>query len=213
MLDLREIFLFKKHKYIVIDTEACNLNLVSRDNLPWQISWIECKGEEILSEHDYFPFWKNLKVSKGAAIVTHFDYYDYKKKAIDPSIVLDDLIKYIENPEYFIVWHRGIGYDMQILRNFYEMCGREFPSESILSRNIDTNCLSKAYIEEIAIPQNEDFLTWQYKLDNLIKKGLKTNIKRMCELLGIPYNENAHNAFHDIDMCKEIFIKLIYKLS
>jgi hypothetical protein len=213
MLDLRELFLFKKHKYIVIDTEACNLSLVSRNNLPWQISWIECQGENILSEHDYFPWWKNLKVSKQAAIVTHFNYSEYKSKSVEPLVVLNALIPFLENSNYYILWHRGLGYDLQILRNLYERCERKFPVESILNRSIDTNCLSKAYIKEMKLPQNEDFLIWQYKLDNLIEKGLKTNIKRMCELLGIPYSENAHNAFYDIDMCKEIFIKLIYKLS
>jgi hypothetical protein len=34
----------KKQKYICFDFETCNLNLLSPDNKPWQLSYIIAQG-------------------------------------------------------------------------------------------------------------------------------------------------------------------------
>jgi hypothetical protein len=35
----------KKQKYICFDFETCNLNLLSPDNKPWQLSYIIAQGK------------------------------------------------------------------------------------------------------------------------------------------------------------------------
>jgi len=217
MLDLKQLFLFKNQKYIVIDTETEHLNLVLGKNRPWQISWLVCQGKEIKKEYDYYTKINNLKLSEGAAIVTHFNQYDYNSKAVSPQIVFDDLDSFISNPEYYIIWQNGLNFDINILRTFYSICGKELEFNKILPRTIDTSLLSRALLDDIKFPinldSNFDLLVWQYKLKNHLKKGLKTNTKKMCEVLDIPYSENAHNALYDDRMCQQIFIKLLEKLS
>jgi DNA polymerase III epsilon subunit-like protein len=213
MLDLKKIFLEDYAKYIVLDTEACNLNLVSRQNLPWQISWIECKGKFVEKEENHYLWWENLRLSPGAALVTHFNYGYYKSKAVDPKPIAEKFKAVLDDKNTYIVWQNGLRYDDFTIRNWFEACGVKH-SYDYLERSIDTSCLSKAMKEEIKFPRDGDLLEWQFKLANHIRKGLKTSVGVMCKELDIPIDETKqHDALYDIEMTKEIFIKLLYKLS
>lgn len=217
MLELKQQFLYTNQRYIVIDTETEHLNLVRDKNRPWQISWIECCGKDILQEYDYYVRIDDLKLSDGAAMVTKFNYSDYISRAEEPMKVFEELNSFISNPDYFIIWQNGLNFDIYILRTFYKLCGRELDYKNFLPRTIDTSLLSRAFLDNIKFPSDInnylDLLIWQYKLKNHIKKGLKTNTKHMCEILDIPYSEYAHNALYDDKMCQQIFIKLLERLS
>jgi len=237
MINLKELFLEKYQKYIVIDTEACNLNIASKNNLPWQVSWIECSGKNILKEENHYLWWKDgLDMSEGAKIVTHFDYNYYKNLASganvpftifesgeyvekgfeDPKEIAQLLYNRIFEEGFFVIWQNGLRYDAFVIKNWFEKVGISYNFD-FLEKSIDTNFLSRAYKEEIKFPRDgelKELLEWQFKLANHIRKGVKTSIAVMCKELDIPIdNSKQHNALYDILMTKEIFIKLIYKLS
>ena len=69
-------------QFVVFDTETEGLSLTS--SRPWQLSWIVCKGEKILEEHDEFVLYDDLNVSEDAARVTGFDKNNYLAKAKPP---------------------------------------------------------------------------------------------------------------------------------
>jgi DNA polymerase III epsilon subunit-like protein len=78
-------------KFVVFDTETEGLSLTS--SRPWQLSWIVCKGDQILEEHDEFIKYDDLNVSEEAAKVTGFNHTAYLSKAKDPMEVWKNFAK------------------------------------------------------------------------------------------------------------------------
>ena len=103
-----------KQKYLIFDFETCNLNLVSPDNKPWQLSFITCTKNKILEKHDHFLKWENLKVSEGAQKATRFDYTKYRIKSEDPLPILRKFDKLLYDKQYKIVGHNLLGFDIYI---------------------------------------------------------------------------------------------------
>ena len=69
----------KKQKYICFDFETCNLNLLSPDNKPWQLSYIITEGYKTVKEKDCHIKWPDLKRSEEARKITRFDDEKYKR--------------------------------------------------------------------------------------------------------------------------------------
>ncbi len=202
-----------KQKYLIFDFETCNLNLVSSENKPWQLSFIVATKNKITEKHDHFLKWKNLKVSDGAQRATGFDYTKYKIKAEEPLPVLRKFDKLLYDKKYKIVGHNLLGFDVYVHNTLRKSLGLK-SDFSYLDRLIDTNCLAKAYREEIKFDKKDSFLSWQFRLDRYIKKGLKTNLAAMLRELDVQFDKNKlHDSMYDIQMNLEIFRKLIWKVD
>lgn len=204
---------FKKHKkYLVFDYETCGLNLSSLDNKPWQLAFIVFDNGEIKEKVDYYLKWDDLKISDGAKKVTGFKEKVYKSRAIDPLKALDHFEKYFYDKDYLIVGHNIIGFDIYIHNIHRLLCGKK-TDYSYLNRLVDTNCLAKA--DALNIEFNEDnILLWQMKLQKIRKKGIKTNLKSLCQKYDIKFDESKlHDALYDIEQNLKVFQSMLWKIN
>ena len=179
-----------KQKYLIFDFETSNLNLVNPSNRPWQLSFIIATKDKIIEKHDHFLKWKDLKVSEGAKIATRFDYTKYK-----------------------IVGHNLLGFDIYVHNTLRKALGLK-SDFSYLTRLIDTNCLAKAYKEDIKLASKDSLLSWQFRLAGYIKRGLKTNLAAMLREFDIDFDKDKlHDSMYDIQMNLEVFKKLLWKVD
>ena len=202
---------FKKNqKYVVFDFETEGLNL--RHSRPWQLGFIEAEGTTIKNEHDIYIGFEDLAVSADAARITGFSEHTYNKKKKDKVEVLEFFDKFLYNPDYLLIGHNILGYDVYIHNILRKECGKE-TDYSYMVRVIDTNCLSKAY--KMGLKKADGNLTlWQYKLNNYIKKGLKTSQITMLKEFSIPFEANRlHDAVYDVKMTLQLFHKLIWSIE
>jgi DNA polymerase III epsilon subunit-like protein len=206
-----ELLRFKnKQKYIVLDVETEGLNLVSSRS--WQCSWIVAEGKKIVSKHDKYIKWPDLKVSEGAAKVTGFSFEDYSRHAEDPKKCFDELSVYLYNPEYLIIGQNLLGFDVYMINVWRKALGMN-SDYSFLDRIIDTKSLSTAIFKQI-LPDKSNFLSWQYKVLNHREKGLKTSQAFMLKHYNIPHDPKMlHNSLYDVEMTFEIFKKQIYDIE
>jgi len=203
----------KNQKYLCFDFETCHLNLLDIENKPWQLSYIVAKGNQIIKEVDNFIYWPNLKISKGAQEVTHFDERKYHSLASDPKDVLSAFEEYLYDPEYIIVGQNLLGFDVYIHNIFRKLINKR-TDFSYINRIIDTNCIAKAIKKNLIPPKNSDFIIWQYKLNNFREKGLKTSIKAQLKDYKIDFDENMlHNSMYDVQMNFQIFQKQIWQID
>jgi DNA polymerase III epsilon subunit-like protein len=153
-----------------------------------------------------------LSVSVDAARITGFSEHTYHKKKKDKLQVLEFFDKFLYNPDYLIIGHNIIGYDVYIHNVLRKACGKS-TDYSYMNRVIDTNCLSKAY--KMGLKKVDDNLTlWQYKLNNYIKKGLKTSQITMLKEFSIPFEaDKLHDAVYDVKMTLKLFHKLIWNIE
>lgn len=200
----------KNQKYIVFDTETEGLNL--RYSRPWQLSFIEAVGPQVVKSHDLFIDFEDLSPSEGAAKITNFSWNTYNKKKRDKLQVLNFFDKFLYDQNYLIVGHNVLGYDIYIHNVLRLACGK--PSDySYIDRVIDTNCLSKAYRSGMKTVDGSRIL-WQYKWLNFFKRGLKTNQAAMLKEFGIEFDKNRlHDGMYDVEKNFELFNKLIYNIE
>ena len=202
---------FKKNqKYIVFDFETEGLNL--RHSRPWQLGFLEAEGTEIKNQYDIYIDFEDLSVSKDAARITGFSRDIYNKEKRDKEKVLKFFDKFIYNPDYLLIGHNVIGYDVYIHNVLRKACGQ--PTDySYMNRIIDTNCLSKAYKMGLKKVDDNPAL-WQFKLNNYIKRGLKTSQITMLKELGIEFDKDRlHDAIYDVKMTLKLFHKLIWNIE
>lgn len=203
----------KNQKYLCFDFETCHLNLLDIDNKPWQLSYLIAKGSQINKEVDNYVYWPDLKLSKGAQEVTHFDERKYHSLACDPKDVLAGFEEYLYDPEYIIIGQNLLGFDVYIHNIFRKLLGKK-TDFSYINRIIDTNCIAKAIKKNLIPPKDLDFIIWQYKLNNFREKGLKTSIKAQLKDYKIDFDENMlHNSMYDVQMNFKIFQKQIWQID
>ena len=145
----------KNKKFLVFDYETCGLNLASLDNKPWQLAFLVCENDKIQKKYDFYLKWEELNISEDAKRITGFKDSVYKKKAVDPLEVLELFDSYYYNPDYHVVGHNILGFDIYIHNIHRLLCGKT-SDYSYLDRAIDTNCLAKS--EAMDIEFNEESL-------------------------------------------------------
>ncbi len=203
----------KDQKYICFDFETCHLNLLDIDNKPWQLSYLIAKGSQINKEVDNYVYWPDLKLSKGAQEVTHFDERKYHSLASDPKDVLTVFEEYLYDEEYLIIGQNLLGFDVYIHNIYRKLLGKK-SDFSYTKRIIDTNCIAKAIKKNLTPPKGKDFITWQYKLNDFREKGLKTSIKAQLKDYKIDFDENMlHNSMYDVKMNFKIFQKQVWQID
>jgi len=205
----------KSQKYMFFDYETCNLNLGSKENKPWQLAFCLVHGGKIYKKFNYLLKWDNIKVSKDAAKITGFNKKIYDKNSIDPAVALKDFESYLYNQDYLIAGHNILGFDVYIHGIHRKLLGMN-PDYSYVNRLIDTNCIAKAIERKIPCPSysSKDITSWQYKLNGFRERGLKTNLKFLCQKYSIDFDESKlHDALYDIEKNYEVFNKQVWEIE
>jgi len=166
---------------------------------------------QVIETHDLYLWWPDFKISKGAAVITNFDYQKYKDRAEDPKKVFEEFGDIIYNKDIINVAHNGIGLDCFQIDSWRRGIGLK-TDYSFLNHYLDTNCLSKA--QKLGLEPQYPLLIWLYKLHSIIRKGLKTNLT----LLSKEYELNVdpskfHGALFDSEITRQILLKLIWQLE
>jgi DNA polymerase III alpha subunit (gram-positive type) len=200
----------KKQKYVVFDFETEGLNL--RYSKPWQLGFIIAEGKQVQHEYNLHIDFPDLNISEDAKRITRFSQAIHDKKKKDKCEVLDCFEKFLYDPDYLIVGHNILGFDIYIHNMLRLACGKQ-SDYSYMDRTLDTNCLAKAYRMNLKKPDG-NLTFWQCKLNNYIKRGMKTNQKVLLKEFDIEFEEDKlHDAIYDVKMNLEIFHKLIWKVE
>jgi DNA polymerase III epsilon subunit-like protein len=189
---------------IVWDVETEGLNL--RYSRPWELSWIEAIGDNIVAERQRFIDIPNLKVSDEVRRITHFDdekYHRLKRPAAEVAEEFAEVL-YADN---VIVGQNLLGFDVYIWGVLCDMVGRQ-KDHSYLDRIIDNRFVGMGYREGIEMP-GKNRLSWQYKIFN--DRSLKSKVSQLAllKLFGIEYDPyRLHEGLYDCQKTFEIFKEL-----
>ena len=198
-----------ERRYWCSDDETEGLNLFA--SRPWQVAGLIADAKQVYEREERYIWWKDLKVSAQAALITRFNYAIYKDRAEDPAKVLAWMEERIYDTSLDIVG-QNFFYDGYIHNTLRRLCGKA-PDWSWMSRMIDTNCLSKAYRKGLK-PDLTNFLAWQWKMQSIRDKTLKTRLETMCGEFKIPFDSNrAHDALYDIDKTRELYEALKWQVE
>jgi len=207
----------KKQKYLIFDYETCNLNLIAGDNKPWQLAFTAMEGDRVIEQKDYWLRWDDLNVSPEAAKITGFSYSKYNKRASDPKEALDHFEDYLYNDDYIKIGHNLLGFDVYMHNLHRKLLGDRVKGKtdhSYLFKLVDTLCVAKAVKKEIKINKGDNFLAWQYRLSNLVQRGLKCSLQQCCKDYDVPFDQSKlHDALYDISINYEVFKKMIWDIE
>jgi hypothetical protein len=200
---------------MVFDKETEGLNLFY--SRPWEISWLVGKIGEMGEIQDFYPYFSDLWLSKGAAIKTRFSFDEYKAKAIDAREVLEKFEKDFLNEEIIKVGHNIYSLDIPVYFTFRRALGLSANME-IFEKHvfIDTNNLMKAHKKGIKIPPvgSKEFLAFNFKISNFHERNLKTNLALTGKEMGIEFDyESLHRGNNDIVLNKLVFDKILWMME
>jgi DNA polymerase III epsilon subunit-like protein len=202
---------FEEKLFCIWDLETESLNL--RYARPWELYFQINKGSKILEKHLFYIKWPDLKVSEGAARITGFNPQKIADFGKEPAEVLDFFDKYLYDDKYLIIGTNIIGFDSMI-HNLWRNAVGKSTDYSWLNRLYDTNILAKMYRLQLNKPKDCSISDWNFKLNGLVRKGVKTGIDSMSTALEIPINKDLrHTASYDCSLTFEIFKKLVWKLE
>lgn len=210
----------QNQKYCVFDTETCSVNLVSAENIVWNLSYLITNRYNILEQHEFFPYFPEVAnlISIGAQQVTGFNPIEYKQKGQDPVKVWNKFSKVLEDENIILVGQNIINFDFHVLRQLSKrMTGKTIPWEKLVNRCIDTNCLAKAAALGVKLPpfhDTENFMFAQFKLAAYHERGLKTSLKVLAKNYNIVVDESRlHGALYDVVLNYEVFKKQLVDLN
>lgn len=195
-------------RYWVADFETEGLNIFA--SRPWQVAWLVADAKNVYEREEHYIWFKDIRVSAQAALITRFNPAVYKDRAEDPHKILTRLEDRLYDTSLDVVG-QNFFYDGYIHKTLRRLCGKA-PDWSWMARMYDTNCLSKAYRKGWQ-PDVSNFLAWQFKMQSVHEK-LKTRLGVMCVELGIPFDERrAHEAMYDVEKTRELFEALKWKVE
>lgn len=195
-------------RYCCGDGETEGLNLFA--SRPWQWAWVIADSKQVYEERMHYIWWADLKVSPQAALITRFNYAEYKARAEDPHKVLAMIDERIYDTSLDTVG-QNFFYDGYIHATLRRLCGKPY-DPSWMARLYDTNALSKAY-RKGWIPDTANFEAWQWKTTSCHER-LKTKLGTMCAEFGIPFDEaRAHDAGYDVTKTRELYEALKWKVE
>lgn len=201
-----------KSIFCIIDTETTHLNLLTTKI--WQISYSLMQNRKILEEHDYHVWQDNLEMSADAARVTRFDFNKYKSLAVPSREVALKFAEVLYNPNIFLVFHNGWGFDLAVIKNWLISEGLWRGWLDIPRRVIDTMCLLRMHNNDEK-PDLGNFIGCQLKQIGKPPRGAKkSSLGAGCKEFGIEYDSSsAHDSAYDIRKTGELCNALLYKFD
>lgn len=202
-------FNIKDKKIIFFDFEG-DLNLFY--GRPFEIAYSIYRGLEKQSEFCSYLKWDNMNISEDVKRITKFNEATWKEKAVHAKEIFPQFHNFIYDEEYIIAGANILGFDAILLSNLLKELGLRY-DYSYLNRCYDANPLFKAYKLGIK-PDNENLLAWQFSINSIVRRGLKSNVGLIAKEFGIECNEEMrHNALYDIDIEAKNFFELIKRIE
>ena len=202
-------------KYAFVDLETFNLNLSFKYNRCWQVGVLSVIGEKIIDARDIRIKWPDaphLSIGKEAAVITKFNPIEHAKYAIMPDEAFQRFWSILEEADY-IIMHNGLRFDLYLLKDYANMM--DVPWKWMMPKIIDTNSVAKGIKMNIPYkPKDGSFLEYQYRMANVIVKGVKTNLALLGKEYGIVHDyEHLHDATNDLSLNLKVWNKIKFQLE
>lgn len=201
----------KEQKYVIPDFETLNLNLAV-GNLPWQVSWMIATKDEIFARYNFYLNWGKITISKDAARITGYDAGKIERDGRDPREIYQLFKEDIRDPQYKIVGHNLLNFDIFIEKLWCRAIGEDH-DWGYKTRVYDTNAFAKALKKGIKL-DNDNLYAWQFRILDIVEKGLKTNLQLLSKEYKIEIDPSRlHQSDYDTELTYEIFKKQIWQLD
>lgn len=208
----------KEQKYLTWDWETCNLSLLAINNRGWQIGWMRHIGTKLVESHEDWLLWNDLHeiMSRDAAAITRFDFETYRARAKDPAPIMERFDGHLFDPDTISITANGWNFDLFIEKATRELLGK--PLDYSFCKNlVCIQNLEKAVILGVDIPKigTNAWIAFNVKMGEYHERGLKTNLKLLCERYEISYDPLRHHAEsqYDSQITKEVFDKVLWKIE
>jgi DNA polymerase III epsilon subunit-like protein len=206
----------KTSRFAYLDFETYNLCLNFSKNRPWQTGIIEVVGGQIVDSHDIIVNWLNdcpdLYIEPHVAIQNHYSEERVRRDGIEQRHAFEAIWPVLKKVDY-IVWHNGIKFDIYMLKAWAEENGVDW--RIVLPKMIDTKALAQGIKMGIHYnPKQDNFLEYQYRMANIVARGVKTKLSVLAKEFQIPFEEEKlHDAIYDLTVNKAVFEKLIQQIE
>jgi DNA polymerase III epsilon subunit-like protein len=205
-------FNLKDKKLIFWDIESNSLHL--NYTRPFEISYVIYNGYDLVKERQIFVNYPNYKIRPEIAKITHYDLKKINEIVATPKQAFNEILSYLLDDNYKIVFSNGLNYDCMVLHNSCKEVGIEC-GYKWLHRCYDINALFKGYKLGRKV-DNNNLLSYQLGCNNLIQKGLKSNLQYMSKEFNIDMGgetEMFHGGLFDSRVTARIFFELIKKID
>jgi len=202
----------KTDEFVFIDVETFNLCLNIENNLPWQISMLKVKGNDIVNHKDMLVKWEtDLKISADAARITRHDPNKVQKLGISPEEAFEQMYDWLCSA-HKIVGHNIFGFDIYLIRGLCKKFNK--PWKQFVNKIIDTNCIAKG-IKFGELPTKDENITeYQYRMCNVFRKGVKTSLSALGKEFSISHDyERLHDALVDLELNLKVWNKLKFMID
>jgi DNA polymerase III epsilon subunit-like protein len=210
---MKKLLRYNKDKeFVFIDCETFNLCLNFTHNLPWQISMIKVKGDEMIAFKDFYIKWDtHLKIGEEAARITRYSQKKMDQKGVPPEKVYPTIKDWLDNADY-VVGHNILGFDIYLIKGLYEYMGDDY--KPLVKKLIDTNCIARGLKTDKTYDNKSDFLEYQYKIMSKRVKGVKTNLTALGKEYNISHDyEKLHDALVDLELNLKVWNKLKWEID
>ena len=197
----------KKKTLVFIDCETFNLCLNSCHNLPWQVAMIKLTGDSMFGSKDFLIKWDtHLKIGKEAARITRYSEKAMQNGGVTPEEAFPTIQDWLDNADY-IVGHNILGFDVYLIKDYYKHMGLDY--RHLMHKIIDTNCLARGIKYDLPYKQEQELLTYQYKVVHERRRGVKSGLAYMGKELNIEHDyDKLHNALVDLELNVKVWNKL-----
>ena len=202
----------KEKTYCLIDVETANLALNEQINLPFQVSILKARGNEILQEFDFYIKWpEELKMSKKSIEITGYNENIIREKGVAPEIVLNTIDKELKKAD-IVLGHNIISFDIYIIQSLYRKLGKNF--YNFLPKLLDTFPIAKAIKLEIPYNKGDNFTAYQYRLYHFRVKGIKCSLAALGKEYHIEHDYiKLHNSLEDIRLNWKVWNQMKYLIE
>lgn len=215
---MSELLRFQKNiKYSFLDIESYNLCLNFCFNAPWEIEILQSIGTKTINSTNYIINWlnekPNLLIEPEVAIKNHYSKEKILKEGKDPKDVFLSFWPLLQNCDK-IVSHNVLNFDLYLLKEYALYMNKDW--KFLLNKIIDTNALAKGIKLGIKFDnKKESFLEYQFRLANIVQRGLKTNLAAMAKEYDIKIEDERklHSATFDVEINKLVWEHMIWLID
>ena len=203
----------KSKTYVFIDCETFNLCLNNSYNLPWQIAMIKAVSGKKVAEKDFYIKWDtDLEIGEEAARITRYSQKKMDDIGIPPEQAFPTIRDWLDNADW-IVAHNMLGFDLYLIKDFYKVNNLDY--RHLMPKILDTNSLARGI--KIGIPHKEEegsLIEYQYRMTNMRKKGVRTNLTALGKEYGIDHDySKLHDAIVDLELNLKVWNKIKWQIE